>query len=151
MSGIGRKINKNAKEFNIMDAYGKMTPQQIQGAIQTALNAQRNEMLNQFDIEYTRLKNDYNRSLELNFSNVIEILSVEMLYELANQMNYWNIKGDTEEDKYVKESIKFRIREMFQNTMDMIKTYAGMKYETLASKEFENKKKKIKREFEIKF
>lgn len=30
MSGIGRKINKNAKEFNMLNAYRNMTPEQIQ-------------------------------------------------------------------------------------------------------------------------
>lgn len=104
-----------------------------------------------FNSEFTKLENEYNRSLKINFSNVIDIISVELLYELANQMNYWNLKGDTDEDNYVKESIKFRIQEIFENTMGSVQRYADMKYEKMANKEFENKKKKLKREFGIKF
>lgn len=151
MGSLGRKINKNANQFNMLDAYSKMTPQQIQGAIQTALNAQRKEMINQFNNEFEKMENHYNRSLQINFTNVIDIISVELLYELADQMNYWNLKGETEEDQYVKESIKFRVQEIFENTMNKIQGYADMKYEKTASKEFEDKKKKIQKEFGIKF
>ena len=151
MSGIGRKINKNAKEFNMLDAYGKMTPLQIQGAIQTALAAQKRELVNQFEIEYMKQREEFNRTIRHNFSNVTDIVSVELLYELANQMKYWDLKVETEEDEYVRDSIKYRVREMFENTMAKINQYADMKYEEIAAKEFEKRKKKIQREFNIKF
>lgn len=148
---IGRKINKNAKEFNMLDAYGKMTPIQIQGAIQTALAAQKRELVNQFEIEYAKMREEYNRNLRINFTNITDIVSVELLYELANQMKYWDLKVETEEDEFVRDSIKFRVREMFENTMAKINAYADMKYEAIASKEFEKRKKTIQREFGIKF
>lgn len=151
MSGIGRKISKNAKEFNMLDAYGKMTPLQIQGAIQTALVAQKKELVNQFEIEYLKQREEFNRTIRHNFSNVTDIVSVELLYELANQMKYWDLKVETEEDEYVRDSIKYRVREMFENTMAKINQYADMKYEAIASKEFEKRKKQIQREFNIKF
>lgn len=151
MSSLLKKLNKNANEFNILEAYGKMTPQQIQGAIQVALNAQKRELVNEFNIQFDKLKDEYNDSIKINFKNVIDIISVELLYELAKQMGYWDLKSDTEEDEYVKESIKFRVREIFENTMEKVQGYADMKYEKMASKEFESKKKKIRKEFEINF
>ena len=82
---------------------------------------------------------------------VVDVIAVEFLYELAAQMNYWDLKGNTDEDNYIKESIKFRVREIFTNTMDKIQNYGESKYKKLAHKEFEKKKKKIKKEFEIIF
>lgn len=104
-----------------------------------------------FNNEFAKLENEYNRSLKINFTNVIDIISVELLYELADQMKYWDLKVETEEDQYVKDSIKFRVQEIFENTMNKIQGYADMKYEKTASKQFEDKKKKIQREFNIKF
>ena len=66
-------------------------------------------------------------------------------------MNYWNLKNDTEEENYIKDSAKIRIQEIYSNTMKSIENYTEMKTDEQARKTFEKKKKKIEKEFKIKF
>lgn len=150
MSKLG-KIRKNAENFMIQDVYKNMTPEQYQKAVKFAVEKTKNDLIKEFEIKYTKLQNKFTNDLKGMTGNIIDTISVELLYELANQMGYWNLKEDTEEEKYIKESVKYRIQEIYTNTMDSIKKYGNMKRESQAVRTFDKKKKKIEKEFNIKF
>jgi len=150
MSKLG-KLRKNAENFAINDVYKNMTPEQYQKAVRYAVDKTKNDLIKEFEIKYTKLQNKFTNDLKGMTGNIIDTISVELLYELANQMGYWELKEETEEEKYIKESVKYRIQEIYTNTMDSIKKYGKMKRESQAVRTFEKKKSKIEKEFDIKF
>lgn len=150
MSKLG-KLRKNSENFFLKEVYSKMSPQEISDAIQLALDKQKAELVNAFNKDFARLENEYNKRLNQNTHTIIDTISVELLYELANQMDYWNLKEDTEEEKYIKDSARYRIQEIYVNTIEKINKYSKMKNEKQANKSFDIRKNKIQKEFHIKF
>jgi hypothetical protein len=150
MSKYG-KLRKNAENFAIQDVYRNMTPEQYQKAVNFAVDKTRNDLIREFEIKYNKMQTKCSEYVKSMTGSIIDTISVELLYELANQMGYWNLKDDTEEEKYIKESVKYRIQEIYTNTMDSIKKYGNMKRESQALRTFDKKKKKIEKEFDIKF
>lgn len=150
MSSLG-KMRKNADKFALNNVYSKMNPQQISNAIQLALDRQRADLVGEFNKDFKKLENEYNQNLKYNMDCVLNTISVELLYELADQMGYWDLKDETEEDKYIKESVQFRIQEIYINTMDKIEKYSKMKNEKQANRAFKSKREKVEKEFNIKF
>ena len=150
MSKYG-KLRKNAENFAIQDVYRNMTPEQYQKAVIFAVDKTRNDLIREFEIKYNKMQTKCSEYVKSMTGSIIDTISVELLYELANQMGYWNLKDDTEEEKYIKESVKYRIQEIYTNTMDSIKKYGNMKRESQALRTFDKKKKKIEKEFDIKF
>lgn len=135
----------------IEDMYKRMTPEQYKMGINNAIEKTKQELSKQYQVKYQKLEEDYQRILNYNTTSVIDTISVELLYEIAEQMNYWEMPNETEEDKYIKESARYRIQEIYTNTMESIKKYANMKREGQARRTFEKKKKKVEKEFDIKF
>jgi hypothetical protein len=150
MSKLG-KLRKNAENFAINDVYKNMTPEQYRNAVKYAVEKTKNDLIKEFEIKYTKLQNKFTNDLKGMTGNIIDTISVELLYELANQMGYWELKEETEEEKYIKESVKYRIQEIYTNTIDSIKKYGKMKRGSQAVRTFEKKKSKIEKEFDIKF
>lgn len=143
------KIKKNSEQFALKSFYEKMTPDQYQKSISYAVNNVRRDLTKEYEDKIRKLEIEYNTNLINNRDIVIDIISTELIYEIANQMGYWDL-GDSEEDLYFKESAKIRIKEIYDNTMKAIYNYAEMKSDSKANKMFSNRKKKVNEEFEIK-
>ena len=145
------KIAENAEKFMINQMYASMNPAQIKEAINLAVNTERKRILEEYQKIMDKTVKECNEKINGNTRQAIDTISVELLYELANQLGYWDMKEDTEEEKYIKDSAKFRIQEIYQNTMDSIIKYSKMKKNNQAIREFKKKYKKIEKEFDIKF
>ena len=145
------KIAENAEKFMINQMYASMNPAQIKEAINLAVNTERKRILEEYQKIMDKTVKECNEKINGNTRQAIDTISVELLYELANQLGYWDMKEDTEEEKYIKDSAKFRIQEIYQNTMDSIIKYSKMKKNNQAIREFKKMYKKIEKEFDIKF
>lgn len=150
MSSLG-KYRKNADKYFLNSVYSKMSPQEMSEYVQKALDKQKIELVGEFKKKVKKLEDEYHKDLVYNTNCMLNTISVELLYELADQMGYWNLKNDNEEDKYIKESIQTRIQEIYINTLDNIEKYSKMKNEKQATRALRNKSEKVEKEFNIKF
>ena len=151
MSGLNR-IKKSATKYeeNLKyRMYANMTPQQIENAIQIALDTQRKDLINEFSKKITELEKKHTDRLDYTATSITEIISVEFIYEFANQLDFWNLEVNDEEDEYRKESMRFRVAETYENTMKSIEAYKNIKTSKKAHKIFKDKKKRITKEFDI--
>lgn len=145
------KIAQNAENFLINQMYASMGPAQIRNAIDLAVNTERKRLLDEYTKIVDKTAKEYNEKIRLNTRQAIDTISVELLYELANQLGYWDMKEETEEEKYIKASAKFRIQEIYNNTINSITKYSKMKAGNKASREFKKKYNKLEKEFDIEF
>jgi len=95
--------------------------------------------------EKEKIITEYEELLHYNMKNIIDTMQTEFIYELASQMNYWNIA-----DKYTKDSAKYRIEEINRNIFKTIDGYSKMRDDKQVQKVFKYKKSKIKNEFNLK-
>ena len=95
--------------------------------------------------EKEKIITEYEELLHYNMKNIIDTMQTEFIYELASQMNYWNIA-----DKYTKDSAKYRIEEINKNIFKTIDGYSKMRDDKQVQKVFKYKKSKIKNEFNLK-
>ena len=104
-------------------------------------------MIKQLKEEHEKEKiiTEYEELLHYNMKNIIDTMQTEFIYELASQMNYWNIA-----DKYTKDSAKYRIEEINRNIFKTIDGYSKMRDDKQVQKVFKYKKSKIKNEFNLK-
>lgn len=144
MSSLG-KIKKNAEKFELNQIYKNMTPEQYQEGIRIAVNKAISNLAIEYDNNIKKLKQHFEYELKGCTIYAIDTLSVELLYELANQLGCFEENPDYLEDKI------YRVKEIYENTMDSIKKYANYKNDKQARKEFEKKKKKVEKMFDIKF
>lgn len=145
------KIAKNAENFMINQMYANMNPSQIKGAIDLAVDTERKRLLAEYQKILDKTVKEYNEKLTTNTLRALDTISVELLYELATQLGYWDMKEDTEEEIYIKESAKYRIQEIYNNTIASVNKYSKMKKSSQAEREFKKKYNKIEKEFNIKF
>lgn len=144
------KIAKNAENFMIDEMYANMKPNEIKNAIKLAVNTERERIYKEYQKLLDKTVKECNEKIKENTCQAIDTISIELLYELANQMDYWNMKEDTDEEKYIRDSVKYRIQEVYQNTIDSVIKYSKMKNSKQATKEFKKKYNKIQKEFDIK-
>lgn len=144
MSSLG-KLRKNAQNFNLREMYSNMTPEEYRNGIKMAVESAVRDLAIEYDKNINKLKNEYENSLKYSTIYAIETLSVEFLYELANQMGCFEENLDYLEDKI------YRVKEIYENTMDSIKNYTKYKTDNQARKQFEKRKKKVETMFDIKF
>lgn len=145
MSVYGR-LKKNAENFIIQDVYKNMTPEQYKKAIEMAVNRTKNELAKSFQIKYNKLVDEFNKNLQDGMATAIDTISVELLHELAVQMNAFNC-----EDEEIQKQIIDKVQEIYQNTMNSIKKYANYKNDNQATREFKKKKNKVEKMFNLKF
>lgn len=139
------KIRKNVENYNINQLYSNMTPEDYKNGIRTAVNGTIKELNIKYQENINKLKMEYEENLRYSTIYAIDTLSVELLYELAKQLGCFEKEPEFLEDKI------YRVKEIYQNTMDSIKKYANYKTDNQAIKEYEKKKKKVEKMFKIKF
>jgi len=145
MSSKWNKIAQNAKEFRIENFYNNMTPDQYKKSIETAIAKTKLDMTTFYEAEFKKLYEKLDNEYQKEVLEAIDTVAVELIYELAIQMNAFE-----EEDEYVKNSIIQRVKEIYENVMNAIKSYANIE-DKLAEKQYEEKKHKIEKFFDIKF
>lgn len=144
MSKLG-KLRKNAQSFTLREMYSNMTPEEYRNGIKMAVESAVRDLAIEYDKNINKLKNEYENSLKYSTIYAIDTLSVELLYELAKQMECFD-----EDTEYLEQKVE-KVQEIYKNTMDAIKKYATYKTDNQAVKKFEMKKKKIEKLFDIKF
>lgn len=144
MSKLG-KLRKNAQSFNLKEMYSSMTPEDYRNGIKMAVESAVRDLAIEYDKNINKLKNEYENNLRYSTIYAIDTLSVELLYELANQLGCFEENPDFLEDKI------YRVKEIYENTMNSIKGYVDFKTDEEAQKEFAIKKKKVEGMFDIKF
>ena len=140
-----RKLRKNTEKYKINSIYDKMTPEDYKNGIHIAVEEARKDLAMEFNKKYKKLVDNFNKELNLSVISAINTISVELLYELAVQMNAFD-----ESDEERLNSIKYRVQEMYENIMNAIKKYANYKNDRQASKKFEEKRKKVEKLFDVK-
>lgn len=145
------KIAKNAENFMINHMYANMNPTQIRNAIELAVNTERKRLLEEYQKILDKTVKECKENTRQNTRQAIDTISVELLYELANQLGYWDMKEDTEEERYIKDSAKYRIQEIYDNTIASITKYTKMKKSSQATREFRKKCKMLEKEFDLEF
>ena len=144
MSSLG-KLRKNVQNYNINQLYSNMTPEDYKNGVRMAVNETIKDLNISYQENINKLKKEYEENLKYSTIYAIDTLSVELLYELAKQLGCFDKEPEFLEDKI------YRVKEIYQNTMDSIKKYANYKTDNQAIKEYEKKKKKVEKMFEIKF
>lgn len=145
MSSIARKIRKNAENFMIQDLYKNMTPEQYREGIKLAIERARKDFEEEYRRKFEKLINEYNYNLRDGFGVAIDTISIELLYELAVQMNAFD-----EEDPEIKSQIITKVQEIYNNTITAVERYAKFQNDDKAQKEFKKRKQKVMKFFKLK-
>lgn len=140
-----KKIRKNINNYELQQLCNNMTPEQYRQGVKIAVETTKKQLTYEFQKKFEKLANEYNRNLKEGITLSIDTISVELLYELANQLGCFEKDPDFLEDKI------FRVQEIYDNTMNAIKKYAEYKNDNQARKKFEAKRKKVEKMFNIKF
>ena len=123
-----------------------MTPEQYQKGIQTAIERTKKELTAEFEKKYKKLVDEFNYNLQDGMKVAINTISVELIYELAVQMNAFE-----EEDEEIRKQIIDKVQEIYEHTMDAIKNYSKYKNERQVERELKKRKNKIEKYFNLKF
>lgn len=128
------KNNKNTNINKIIQKYEERIRQ---------LNEAHQKEINKIIAEHEEL-------LHYNMVNIIDTMQTEFIYELASQMDYWNMKNDTDWHKFTKDSAKYRIEEIYRNVFKNIDGYSKMRDDKQVQKVYKFKKSKLNSEFNLK-
>lgn len=140
MSSLG-KLKKNAEKYRLEQFCNQMTPEQYQIALKTAVKTATENLALEYDRQLTRIEQEKNDEL----SAIINVISVELLYEIAVQMNCF-----VENPEFLDQKAD-KIQEMFENSMNAIQNYVSCKQSGVSLKEYSEKKKKLEKIIHIKF
>jgi len=146
MSSSYKKLEKRAQEYKIKEFYKNMSPKDYQYGIESAIKKTEENLARQYNDKYQKLTESFKLELRDGIKMAIDTISVELLYELANQMDVF-----TEEDEYLLNQKIDKVQEIYINTMETIKKYNNYKNNNQAHREFERKKKKVEKLFSIEF
>ena len=139
------KIRKNVENYNINQLYNNMTPEDYKNGVRMAVNETIKDLNISYQENINKLKKEYEENLKYSTIYAIDTLSVELLYELAKQLGCFDKEPEFLEDKI------YRVKEIYQNTIDSIAKYTKYKTDKQAQKEYDKKKKKVEKMFDIKF
>lgn len=144
MSSIG-KLRKNAENYKINQFYQNMTPEQYQEGIRIAIQKTTDDLTRQYNENLERLKEEANRNISQSATLAIDTISVELLYELGNQLGCFE-----ENPEYLDQKID-TVQRIYENTMNAINKYTRYKKGNQARKDFEKKKHKVQKMFKVEF
>lgn len=158
MSNQLAKILKNSTKYEInqerkiMCHMAIMTgdPDKVEELIDNAIEQTKKIMTEEFQKQLKKVWDERNRDLLSSNAHTLNVISTELIYELANQMGFWTL-GKSEDEKYVRNQIKDRVQEIYENTMKAIANYAECNNEEKSIREYEHKKKLVEKNFKIKF
>ncbi|MCQ2968518.1 MAG: hypothetical protein MJ191_00075 [Clostridium sp.] len=146
MSRLG-KLQKNAQKFKVLDMYKDMTPEKYVALIDSTKKRIEQEVAQNFIKEYDRLVKEYNEKLRINKIEVMNHITVELLYVLADKMYVW----EKDVDPDYKQQAVDTVQNILEETFKAIESYVNMKSPNKAYESFKRKKKKLENTFKIKF
>jgi len=139
------KLRKNADKYKINEFYRNMTPEQYQEGIRIAIQNTTDDLTRKYNANLERLKAEANRNISESATLAIDTISVELLYELGNQLGCFE-----ENPEYLDQKID-TVQRIYENTMNAINKYTRYKKGNQARKDFEKKKHKVEKMFNVKF
>jgi len=139
------KLRKNAENYKINEFYRNMTPEQYQEGIRIAIQNTTDDLTRKYNANLERLKAEANRNISESATLAIDTISVELLYELGNQLGCFE-----ENPEYLDQKID-TVQRIYENTMNAINKYTRYKKGNQARKDFEKKKHKVEKMFNVKF
>ena len=119
-------------------------PKRFEKLLEDAIYETRKEIKAEYDERLKKIEKEYKDILKINKSQNMEIIQTEFIYEIANQMNYWDMK-----DEYYKQSAKYRIEEIYRNVYKSVDNYTKISNDKDLQKIFKDKKNKINKEFDL--
>lgn len=144
MSSIG-KLRKNAENYKINEFYRNMTPEQYRQGIEYAVKRREEELYSRFNKDVKKIQDDATTEINMRNYFVKQIIFVELLYELADELECF-----VKEPEFLDQKIE-KIKGIYENTILAIDKYTKCKKKGQALKEFEKKKNKIIEMLDIKF
>lgn len=144
MSSIG-KLRKNAENYKINEFYRNMTPEQYRQGIEYAVKKREEELYSRFNKDVKKIQDDATTEINMRNYFVKQIIFVELLYELADELECF-----VKEPEFLDQKIE-KIKGIYENTILAIDEYTKCKKKGQALKEFEKKKNKIIEMLDIKF
>lgn len=145
MSGLSRKLRKNAENFTINEYYKNMTPEMYKEGIDKAIRMTEERLIKDYNREIKRMAQKYNESIQEGTLLAMDTLTVEIIYELGNVLECYK-----EEPEYLDQKIDI-VQNIYETAMHNIEDYASSKYKNdeQAQKTFEKKKRTIQKLFGI--
>ena len=138
-------LRKNVENYRLNEIYKNMTPEQYREGIRLAVKNATEALAKEYDKNLAKLQDEANISITAGIRTAIDTLSVELLYELGTQL------GCFEENAEYLEEKKEKVQDIYKNTMAAIEKYTTYKKEEQAKKDFDKKKRKVEKMFNIKF
>ena len=145
MSSPLKKIQKNAKQFEMKQFYANMTPEQYQAGIKNAVKIATEKLAKEYDSQLEHLAREYNQKLSAGIHLAIDTLSVEMIYELGNRLECYKENPENLDQKIDV------VQGIYEAAMNAIEKYTTYKRNGYAHKKFEQKKKLVEKTFGIEF
>ena len=140
-----RKIEKNARQFELKQFCANMTPEQYQAGIRNAVKIATEDLAKQYDRNLERLTKEYNQKISTGIRLAIDTLSVEMIYELGNRLECYKENPENLDQKIDV------VQGIYEAAMNAIEKYTTYKRNGYAHKKFEQKKKLVEKTFGIEF
>ena len=140
----GRQIQKNVDRYVLNEICKNMTPEQYKANIERAISVAAEDLRKYYQIKLDKMQEECNQNIKYSITNAIDTIAVELLYELASQLGCFEENPEYLEDKI------YRVQEIYDNTMKSIARYTKYKNDKQARKEFEKRKKKVEKMFNIK-
>ena len=134
MSSLSR-LKKNAEIYKFNETVKNFTPEQYMESV----NGVRRQLEQQYNDQLDKMEKRFQHNTYNSTMNAIEVISTEMLYELAEQMNAFD------EDCEVVDQIRDKLKEILQNAIDSVKNYNSYKNEKQSRKKYKEKIKKLEK------
>lgn len=135
MSNKLKKIEENANKFDFNKMVKELTPEQYMKNIAYVREQERKKYYDcLIEIEDRYKKANYD-----NILNTVNVMSVEILYEVATKLGMFNEDCEAMEQKID------LIQEIYENTMRSVEKYAKCKTDNQAQRSFNEKIKKMKK------
>lgn len=144
MSSIG-KLRKNAENYRINQIYKQMTPEQYRQGIENAVNMRTEELSRLYAKDIKKIREEFDYEVKARNGAIRQVMFVELIYELADQLECF-----VKEPEFLEQKIE-KVKGIYENTVKTIEDYTKLKKKGQAVKEFEAKKKKLEKMFNIEF
>ena len=139
------KIKKNAERYRMDEIYRNMTPEQYREGIRLAVKNATEALAKEYDKNLEKVQERAKIEIKESVRAAIDMLSVELLYELGNQLGCFE-----ENAEYLDEKIE-KVQDIYKNTMQAIENYTTIKKQNQPHKTFSKRKEQVEKMFKIKF
>ena len=134
------KIAKNAEKYRLEQFCNQMTPEQYKQTLKTAVKAATENLALEYDRQLAKIEQEKENKI----CSLIHVINVEILYEIASQMDCFVKNPEILDQK------REKILEIYENSRKAIMGYIENKYPEKSLKEFCNKKNQLEKLLKIK-